>query len=55
VALLQRRIERLAGELNDLAELDAYLPPEQRETIGMALGIRPYVVSWAMGLSPRKG
>jgi len=25
----------------------------RRQTIGMALGIRPYVVSWAMGLKPR--
>jgi DNA-binding Xre family transcriptional regulator len=52
-ALLQRRIERLAAEFNELAELDAYLPADQRATIGMAMGIRPYVVSWAMGLKPR--
>ena len=52
-ALLQRRIERLASELNELAELDAYLPARERETIGMALAIRPYVVSWAMGLKSR--
>lgn len=53
MALLQRRIERLAAELNELAEIDAYLPARSRETIGMALGIRPYVVSWAMGLKSR--
>jgi len=53
VALLQRRIDRLAAEVNEMAELDAYLPAGQRETIGMALAIRPYVVSWAMGLKPR--
>ena len=53
VALLQRRIERLATEFNEMAELDSYLPSEQRETIGMALGVRPYVVSWEMGLKPR--
>lgn len=53
IALLQKRIDRLATEMNELAELDAYLPPEQRETVGMALAIRPYVVSWAMGLEPR--
>jgi hypothetical protein len=50
IALLQKRMERLATEMN---ELDAYLPPEQRETVGMALALRPYVVSWAMGLKPR--
>lgn len=54
VALLQRRLERLAVEFNEAAELDSYLPSDQRETIGMALGIRPYVVSWAMGLKPRR-
>ena len=53
VALLTRRLERLAAEFNEMAELDSYLPSSQRETIGMALGIRPYVVSWAMGLKPR--
>ena len=52
-ALLMRRLDRLAIEFNEMAELDRYLPSGQRETIGMALGIRPYVVSWAMGLKPR--
>jgi DNA-binding Xre family transcriptional regulator len=52
-ALLQRRLERLAIEFNEMAELDSYLPSDQRETTGMALGIRPWVVSWAMGLKPR--
>jgi len=53
VALLQKKLDRLATEFNEIAELDSYLPSDQRETIGMALGIRPYVVSWAMGLKPR--
>lgn len=52
-ALLARRLERVATEFNELAELDSYLPSGQRTTIGMALGIRPWVVSWAMGLKPR--
>ena len=53
VALLMRRLERLAAEFNEMAELDSYLPSGQRDTIGMALGLRPYVVSFAMGLEPR--
>ena len=53
VALLMRRLERLAAEFNEMAELDSYLPSGQRETIGMALGVRPYVVSFAMGLEAR--
>src|SRR5436190_557271 len=32
-ALLHRRLERLALEFNELAELDSYLPSDQRETI----------------------
>jgi DNA-binding Xre family transcriptional regulator len=54
-ALLARRLERLAAEFNEIAELDSYLPSGERETIGMALAIRPYVVSWAMGLRARQG
>ena len=50
---MQRRLERVAAEFNELAELDSYLPSDQREGIGMALGTRPWVVSWAMGLTPR--
>ena len=50
---MQRRLERVAAEFNELAELDSYLPSDQREGIGMAIGTRPWVVSWAMGLKPR--
>lgn len=50
---MQRRLERVAAEFNELAELDSYLPSDRREGIGMALGTRPWVVSWAMGLKPR--
>lgn len=53
VAVLARRLERIAAEFNEAAELDSYLPSGERETVGMAVGIRPYVVSWAMGLEPR--
>ena len=51
--LLQRRIDRVAVEFNELAELDSYLPSDQRTTIGMALGIRPWAMSWVTGLQPR--
>lgn len=52
-ALVQRRLERMAADFNELAELDSYLPSAQRETIGMALGVRPWVMSWVTGLKPR--
>jgi len=52
--LLQRRLERVAVEFNELAELDSYLPSDRRTTIGMALGIRPWTMSWVTGLKSRK-
>ena len=51
--LLQRRLERLAAEFQELAELDGHLPPERRETIGMALGLRPWSMEQAIELPPR--
>lgn len=53
--LLQRRLDRIAAEFNELAELDSYLPSDQRTTIGMALGIRPWQMAWVTGLKPRPG
>jgi DNA-binding Xre family transcriptional regulator len=53
LAVLQRRLDRFAAEFNEIADLDGYLPSDQRETVAMVLGVRPYVVSWAMGLKPR--
>ena len=52
-ALVQRRLERVAAEFNDLAELDSYLPSGRRKTVGMVLVLRPWPVAWAMGLRPR--
>lgn len=54
-AHLERKLERITQEFHELAELDSYLPPDQRETIGMALGIRPWTMSWVTGLERRKG
>ena len=53
VAHLERKLERLAQELHELAELDSYLPPDQRQTIGLALGIRPWTMSWVTGLKKK--
>jgi DNA-binding Xre family transcriptional regulator len=54
VALLERKLARIAQEFHELAELDGYLPASQRQTIGMALGIRPWVISLITGLNKRK-
>lgn len=54
VAHLERKLERLAQELHELAELDGYLPVDQRQTIGLALGMRPWTMSWMTGLNKKR-
>lgn len=54
VAHLERKLERIAQELHELAELDGYLPPDQRQTIGLALGMRPWMMSWVTGLKKKE-
>ena len=53
VALIERKLQRIAQEFHELAELDGYLPPEERKTIGMALGVRPWVISLVTGLQKK--
>lgn len=52
-AILERKIDRLAAEFNELAELDSTLPPEQRRSVGLALGMRPWSVGQVTGLKDR--
>ncbi len=52
-AVMQRKIDRLAAEFNELAELDSTLPPEQRQSIGLALGMRPWRIGQVTGLRER--
>jgi DNA-binding Xre family transcriptional regulator len=54
VTHIERKLTRIAHEFHELAELDGYLPPDQRQTIGMALGVRPWVISLVTGLNKRK-
>lgn len=53
-ALMQRRLERLAAEFLELAELDAAMPSRRRETIGLAVAMRPWALSLVTGLVPRR-
>ncbi|MBL8524386.1 MAG: helix-turn-helix transcriptional regulator [Betaproteobacteria bacterium] len=53
VSHLERKLERLTQEFHELAELDSYLPPDQRQTTGMALGVRPWVISLITGLKKK--
>lgn len=52
-AVMARKIDRLAAEFNELAELDSTLPPEQRQSIGLALGMRPWRIGQVTGLRER--
>lgn len=54
VAHLERKLERVAQELHELAELDSYLPVDQRQTVGLALGMRPWTMSWVTGLKKKR-
>jgi hypothetical protein len=54
VTHLERKLARIGQEFHELAELDGYLPADQRQTIGMALGVRPWVISLVTGLNKRK-
>lgn len=52
--ILQRKLERLAAEFRDLAELDAGLPGAQKRNVGFLLAMRPWVWSrFAPKASPR--
>lgn len=53
VAHIERKLDRLAQELHELAELDGYLPSDQRQTVGLALGMRPWTMSWLTGLKKK--
>ncbi len=52
--ILRRKLERLAAEIHQLADVDAHLPPSDRETIGVALGIRPWSMASAIELPRRR-
>jgi len=52
--ILKRKIDRLAAECHELAELDSSLPATQRQSIGIGLGIRPWKISLVTGLYERK-
>ena len=43
--VLLRKLERLAVEFRDLAELDRALPPGEKRSMGVLLAARPWVFS----------
>lgn len=53
-AMLARKLDRLAVEFAELAELDRHLPPRERALHGVALGLRPWAgAAEVAGLRPR--
>jgi len=54
IAVMTRRIDRLLGEFNELAEIDAPLMRSQKQSVGMVLAIRPYVLSLFTELKRKK-
>lgn len=45
IATLARKLERLAAEFQQHAEIDASLPSERRRSVGMLVALRPWVFS----------
>lgn len=43
--VIRRKLERLVQDFNELARLDAALKPSERDSVGLVLGLRPYVLS----------
>jgi len=43
--VVRRKLERLVREFNELAEVDAALEPSERDSVGLVVGLRPYVLS----------
>ncbi len=47
--IIERKIEKLTKEFDDLVELDMTLPPEKKKSAGLLLAFRPWVFSLVAG------
>lgn len=54
MAVLQRKLTRLAQEYAELAEIDASLPPGERQGVALLLAARPWVFSLISQLKRKK-
>jgi len=52
-AMLRRRLERVAAEFNELAEVDSTLPARRREGVALLLACRPWTFSAMLALRRR--
>ena len=48
--VLLRKLERMAGEFRDLAELDRAVPPKDKRSVAVLLAVRPWVFSMFQSL-----
>lgn len=53
LAVVRRKLMRLAAEVAELAELDDELPAAQKHSVGVALAMRPWVFSLAEALKAK--
>ena len=53
-AVVRRRLERLAAEFNELAEVDSSLPARRRAGLGLLVACRPWEFSVVNALKKRK-
>ena len=54
IAIMTRKIDKLLSDFNELAEIDAPLMRSQKQSIGIILAIRPYVLSLFTELKRQK-
>lgn len=51
--IFKRKLDRLAADFLELADIDSTLPPTQRQSIGIGLGVRPWEMGLVTGLHTR--
>jgi hypothetical protein len=51
---MTRKIDRLLNDFNELAEIDARLVRSEKQSVGMVLALRPYVLSLFTELKRKK-
>lgn len=54
LARLKQKLERIAIEFNELAEVDSHLDIQNRQSVGLVLAIRPWVFSLVSALKRRE-
>jgi DNA-binding Xre family transcriptional regulator len=53
LAVLRRKLDKLAAEFNELAEMDSVLRPAERVSVGLVAACRPWVFSVSHALKRR--